>query len=108
MGGHKRNVLRDDAPPFVEETLDFTALALDQVKERAERDGASLVILATHGFDRKFRHVYAMTEARQIPLIDEYDPIVRLGRQHRGRDLSSGWTLERYCHQWAAEALLEI
>ena len=71
--------LKDDAPPFVEAALDFTAFALDQVKEQAERDGASLVILATHGSDRKFRHVYAMAEARQIPVIDEYDPIVRQG-----------------------------
>ena len=34
--------------PFYKEALAFTAFGLDEFKERAERDGAALVILATH------------------------------------------------------------
>ena len=35
--------------PFYNEALAFTAFGLDEFKRRAERDGAALVILATHG-----------------------------------------------------------
>ena len=35
--------------PFYKEALAFTAFGLDEFKKRAERDGATLVILATHG-----------------------------------------------------------
>ena len=37
-----------NASPFSKEALAFTAFGLDEFKERAERDGAALVILATH------------------------------------------------------------
>ena len=38
---------RNDSP-FYKEALAFTAFGLDEFKKRAERDGAALVILATH------------------------------------------------------------
>ena len=37
-----------DLPPVYEDALDFTAFALDQFRERADRHGAALVILSTH------------------------------------------------------------
>ena len=37
-----------NASPFYKEALAFTAFGLDEFKDRAERDGAGLVILATH------------------------------------------------------------
>ena len=39
---------RGNDSPFYREALVFTAFGLDEFKERAERDGAGLVILATH------------------------------------------------------------
>ena len=49
-----------DLPPVYEDALDFTAFALDQFRERADRDGTAVVILSSHtigtrgdlGFDR--------------------------------------------------------
>ena len=100
-----------DMPPVYEDALDFTAFGLDQFRERADRDGAALVILSTHtmgtrgdlGFDR----LAALAESRGIPVIDQYDYITRQGARpgdaiwaHDGHWNAAG-------HRWAAEALLE-
>ena len=42
--------LEDDPPPDFQEALDVTVFALEQFRERTDRDGAALVVLA----DRKF------------------------------------------------------
>ena len=101
-----------DLPPIYEDALDFTAFALDQFKERADRDGAALVILPTHyigtrgdlGFDR----LTALAEPRGIPVIDYNDYVLRQGAEPR-RDArwkhNGHWNVAG--HQWAAEALLE-
>ena len=101
-----------DLPAIYEDALDFTGFALDQFRERAARDGAALVILSTNdmrqlrglGFDR----MTALAEARGIPVIDQYDYILRKGADPR-RDArwahDSHWNVAG--HQWAAEALLE-
>ncbi len=101
-----------DLPPVHEDALDFTAFALDQFRERADRDGAALVILSAHhtgtrsapGFDR----LTALAEPRGIPIIDYNDYVLRQGAvpwrdatwAHDGHWTAAG-------HQWAAEALLE-
>ena len=101
-----------DLPPVYEDGLDFTGFALDQFRERADRDGAALVILSTHyigtrgdlGFDR----LTALAEARGIPVIDYNDYVLRQGAEPR-RD--ARWEYNRHWniagHRWAAEALLE-
>ena len=101
-----------DLPPVYEDALDFTAFALDQFRERADRDGAALVILSSHyigtrgdlGFDR----LTALAEPRGIPVIDYNDYVLRQGPAPK-RD--ARWKQDAHWntagHRWAAEALLE-
>ena len=100
-----------DLPPVYEDALDFTGFALDQFRERADRDGAALVILSTHSMgtrgDLAFDRLTALAEPRGIPIIDQYDYIARQGAEptdaiweHDGHWNAAG-------HRWAAEALLE-
>lgn len=111
IGEMPRMFGNENLPPVFEEALDFTAFALDLFKERAERDGASLVILATHRMrrygSRLFDRVDAMARERSIPVIDQHDHIVRSG----GRIEDAQWAHDSHWnaagHQWAAEALLE-
>ena len=101
----------EELPPIFEEALDFTAFALDQFQERADRDGVSLVILSTMSMgtqgDRPFDRMNTLAKERGIPVIDQADYIGRRGDDptdarwpHDGH-----WNIAG--HQWAAEALLE-
>ena len=101
-----------DMPPVYEDALDFTAFALDQFRERADRDGAALVILSTQGMGTRgalgFDRMTALAESRGIPVIDQYDHILRQGAEPRK---DARWAHDGHWnaagHQWAAEALLE-
>ena len=98
-------------PSVFMEDIEFTAFALDQFQERAAHDGVSLAILASHGMrsygNRPFDRLNALAEVRSIPVIDQYDHILR----HGGRIEDVRWTHDSHWnqtgHQWAAEALLE-
>ncbi len=100
-----------------EDTLPYTRFALEQFKQRADRDGVKLVILAIHrlklpglkllGKTRMFERMSQMAATLDIPVIDQADYILRQGAVL----LDAQWTHDIHWnpagHQWAAEALLE-
>ena len=97
--------------PLYTETLAFTAFALDEFKKRSERDGAALVILASHRMvddgDGPLAELREMASERRIPVVDQGDFINRQGAELRDAE----WTHDNHWnpagHRWAAEALLE-
>ena len=104
--------MEERLPHFLEDALEYTAFGIDEFKRRADRDGASLVIMAVtddmgRRGDPQFDRLSAIAEARGIPVISDYDYIVR-----RGYDAEdSRWRFDQHWnatgHQWAAEAVLE-
>lgn len=103
-------VLTDDSPRSGE-TLAFTAFGLDEFRKRADRDGVSLVILATHSLgtrgDVLFDRVSALAEARDIPVVDQHDYIRRRGGLVREAYWEHDYHWNPQGHRWAAESLLE-
>ena len=97
--------------PFYEEALAFTAFGLDQFKERAVRDGAALVILATHRMHLfgggTFARMSEMAAERGIPVIDQGDYIHRQGGGIKDANFAHDGHWNATGHRWAAEALLE-
>ena len=97
--------------PFYEEVPAFTAFGLDAFKARTERDGAALLVLASHRMRRfgggTFVRMNEMAAERGIPVINQADFIYRRGGELR----DAGWVHDDHWsptgHQWAAEALLE-
>ena len=102
------------------EALEFTAFGLNQFKKRADRDGVSLVILATDlmswppRFTREGRKkklpidlLRNLADAADIPVVAMYDFVVARGG--RVEDLhfrhDSHWN--QAGHLWAAEAVAE-
>ena len=100
----------DPLPPPYAAELEYTAFALDQFRRRADRDGASLVILATHHLrpgEPLFDRLRAIADELRIPVVSLYDHIVRRG----GRVRDAHWRHDHHWtpagHEWAAEAILE-
>ena len=102
--------MKANLSPIYRQALEFTAFALDQFKERARRDGASLIILATHRVaehgERIFHRLSAMAEARDIPVINQWDYVVRRGGSAAQAIFAHDGHWNALGHQWAAEALL--
>ncbi len=100
-----------DLPPAFEDALDYTVFALEQFKQRADRDGAALVILASHTAklhgNRIFDRLNAMAAALDIPVIDQADYILRQGAALSDAQLPRDGHWNADGHRWAAEALLE-
>ena len=106
--------LDENPSPVWREARDVTRFALEQFHERAERDGAALVILATHTLrgdgDPHFvllREMAAGIGKEGIPVISQYDHIIAANGQTR----DARWAGESHWnatgHRWAAEAILE-
>ena len=100
-----------ELPRVLERALDYTAFGLDRFKRRAERDGFRLAILSAHitgtEGDPSFDRMHGMAEARGIPVIDQYDWIVRRGGRIEDAHWTHDWHWNAAGHRWAAEALLE-
>ena len=100
-----------DLPPVHEDALDFTAFALDQFRERADRDGVALVILSTPHMgtrgDLAFDRLTALAESRDIPIIDYNNYVLRQGAEPRDALWEHDGHWNTVGHRWAAEALLE-
>ena len=105
--------LAEAPPPVYREALDMTRFALEQFRERTERDGAALVILAMHQFrgpgDPWFDllHSIASNTGEGVPIINQYEHITA-----RGDDVSDArWARDYHWnatgHRWAAEAIWE-
>ena len=106
--------LKETSSPLFQDVMDMTAFGLDQFKARADRDGVALIILTTHTMRTTgvFDWMKALTEARGIPVIDQYGYILhRGGGVKKGSIQDARWPHDRHWnptgHRWAAEALLE-
>ena len=100
---------------ITERDRDFTAFALDQWRERTQRAGSRLVVLSTHVMrlswppapEEPFERLVPMVEARDVPVVDQYDYIVRQGADPHDANWPHDSHWNRQGHQWAAEAMLE-
>ena len=90
---------------------DFTAFGIDRFKERADRDGATLLIFFVPELDPVhewgLEALSAMARERGVPLIDLHDYIARQGRDVRESRWKHDFHWNATGHLWAAEALLE-
>ena len=106
-------LLAENPPPVFREALDVMRFALEQFRERAERDGAALIILTQHGLGgagnpwfERLREL-AAGSGGEIPVISQYDHIVAAG----GEVADARWANDGHWsatgHRWAAEAILQ-
>ena len=110
-GGFYSLLFSEDPPPVFREGLALAGFALDEFMERARRDGADLVILATHRMgDRNSRPWLLLNEmaaVRGIPVINLHEYIIAQGATIGNAQFSRDHHWNAAGHQWAAEALLE-
>ena len=114
-GGHflRALFLEETPPPVWREALEVMGFALEQFRERAERDGAELIILATHRLGGEGSPYFELLRqiaagiGGGIPVISQHDHIIAMGGKvadaHFAHD--THWTSAG--HRWAAEAILE-
>ena len=100
--------------PVIRDALDVTRFALEQFRERAERDGAALVILASDtlfGAESPWftllRDLVAEVGDGDIPVINQYDYITGAGSGSWEGRWAHDFHWNATGHRWAAEAILE-
>ena len=102
---------RRDLPPIFEDALQYTRFALEQFRQRADRDDAKLVILVTHMLKTHgtlvFGRLSEMAATLDIPVIDQGDYILRQGAKLSDAQWPHDGHWNPAGHRWAAEALLE-
>ena len=109
----QRTLASRNPPPVFLEALAYTAFALEQFKERADRDGAELIILAVHRHRtsahgvRLLHRLSAMAGRLSIPVIDQGAYILRQGAAVEDAQWPHDGHWNAAGHRWAAEALLE-
>ena len=95
--------LEEDPPPTFREALDTTRFALKQFRERAERDGAALVILASHTLGGEGDALFELLRGLAAGVgggggNSRHQPVRachRHGRRDQGRALGARPSLER-------------
>ena len=107
-----RQFMEERLPPILEEALEYTAFGIERFKRRTDRDGVNLTIMAASEYmgrrgDPQFDRLSAIAGELGIPVISDYDYIVR-----QGYDAGGGlWHFNQHWnatgHQWVAEAVLE-
>ena len=108
-----RLILEENQPPIFREALDLTVFALEQFRERAERDGAALIILAQHGLGGAGNPWFQMLRdlasgiGGGIPVISQYDHILGAGGEVADGHYANDGHWNATGHRWAAEAILE-
>ena len=109
----RRDFTRKDLHPLFEDALQYTRFALEQFKQRADRDGAKLVVLASHTLrryrygPRMFERLNEMAATLDVPVIDHADFLLRQGANLGEANWDHDYHWNAAGHRWAAEALLE-
>ncbi len=102
---------RKDLLLIFEDALQYTRFAMEQFKQRADRDGAKLVILASFAVKGRgipmFERLSKIAAALDIPVIDQGDYILRQGNKFTDAHWPNDFHWNPAGHRWAAEALLE-
>ncbi len=97
-------------PPSPSTKSEFTAFAFDQWKVATRQAGARLVLLAAASNEMRlwaFDQLTPLAAARDIPVVDQLDYILRQGGSRSQARFPYDWHWTPQGHQWAAEALLE-
>ena len=101
--------IEENPPPAFREALDVTRFALEQFRERAERDGAALVILASHTLGGEGDGLFELLRglAGDIPVISQSDHVVAAGGRIEDLHWAHDFHWNATGHLRAAEAILE-
>ena len=100
-------------PPVLRDAWEITGFALDEFRARAERDGASPVLLVVDrtrrlGGEALVDALRSLAEPRGIPVLDHYEAIVRRGFDPEQARWPHDGHWNENGHRWAAEALLDF